>query len=163
MYGPESSDEMGDLWLQVLPRSPADAATLVKAFADRETRANVVAAELLGGPIPRQTPGNQLFLGGSYVDAGRAADAVPPLERALKSRSSIGEARTTIWAARSSCRAGRPTPFVTCARRPRSILVDERLPFNLGNALNVAGQPAEAARAFERALSINPDFRRGAR
>ena len=42
MYGPESSDEMGDLWLQVLPRSPADAATLVKAFAERETRANVV-------------------------------------------------------------------------------------------------------------------------
>ena len=30
---------------------------------------------------------------------------------------------------------------------------DERLPFNLGNALNAAGQPAEAARAFERALS----------
>ena len=30
--------------------------------------------------------------------------------------------------------------------------------FNLGNALNVAGQPDEAARAFERAVAINPEF-----
>ena len=35
---------------------------------------------------------------------------------------------------------------------------DERMPFNLGNALGRASRPAEAAAAYQRALAINPDF-----
>ena len=39
VVGTESSDEMGDLWLQVLPRSAADAATLArKSFRARDAR-----------------------------------------------------------------------------------------------------------------------------
>ena len=156
MYGPESSDEMGDLWLQVLPRSPADAATLVKAFAERETRANVVAAELLAGRFP-DTARNQLFLGGSYVEAGRAAEAVPPLERALKLDPRSASAHNYLGGA--LLLQGRAADAVRHLRQAAALDPrDERLPFNLGNALNAAGQPAEAARAFERALSINPDF-----
>jgi tetratricopeptide (TPR) repeat protein len=30
--------------------------------------------------------------------------------------------------------------------------------FNLGIALNAAGQPVEGARAFQRAIAINPEF-----
>jgi hypothetical protein len=33
-WGPQSSDEMGNLGVQLLPRSTADAAVLVKSFAD---------------------------------------------------------------------------------------------------------------------------------
>ena len=84
VYGPESSDEMGDLWLQVLPRSAADASTLVTARSPSVRRAATsTAAELLATRVPENAR-NQLFLGGSYVEAGRAAEAVPHLEHALR-------------------------------------------------------------------------------
>ena len=41
LYGPESSDEMGDLWVQVVPRREADLAALKLDFARKETAARL--------------------------------------------------------------------------------------------------------------------------
>ncbi len=156
VYGPNSSDEMGDVWLQVLPRSPADAATLAREGAERETRANVAGAELLARRVP-ESARNQLFLGSSYMEAGRVADAIPHLEHALRLNPKSASAHNHLGGAllaRGQVREAIAQLRQAAALDPR----DERLPFNLGNALNAAGQPSEAARAFERALAINPDF-----
>jgi hypothetical protein len=119
VYGPNSSDEMGDLWIQVLPRSSADAATLVRAFAEREARANVAGAELLVRRVPEDAK-NQTFLGSSYVESGRFAEAIPPLEHALRldprsaQRAQPAGRRAGLARARGARRSR------TSARPPRS-------------------------------------------
>jgi len=156
VYGPNSSDEMGDVWLQVLAASPADLMTIARAGAERETRANIAGAELLVRRVPENAR-NQLFLGGAYAEAGRAADAVPHLEHALRLDPKSASAHNHLGGA--SLSLGKIGEAVAHFRQAAALDPrDERLPFNLGNALNTAGQPAEAARAFERALAINPDF-----
>lgn len=56
MFGPRSTDEMGDLWLQVLTRDPADRATLDRDFTPRRMLAELVGDEMVlaakpGDPI----------------------------------------------------------------------------------------------------------------
>src|SRR5688500_18790452 len=98
VYGPNSSNEMGDLWVQVLPKSPADAATLLRGFAEREARANVAGAELLVRRVPDDAK-NQTFLGSSYVEAGRFAEAIRPLEHALRLDPRSANAHNQLGAA----------------------------------------------------------------
>ena len=81
-YGPNSSDEMGDLWLQVLPRSTADKAMLVAAFAEREGLASIASAEMLVRAEPANAA-HQTSLGGSYFQMGKLAEATVHLEKAL--------------------------------------------------------------------------------
>ena len=81
--GPNSTDEMAELGLQVLTKSLADAARIVQSFADREAQANVALGELR----VKESPDNaeyQAFLGASYVDVDRYADAIPHLEAAIR-------------------------------------------------------------------------------
>jgi Tfp pilus assembly protein PilF len=156
VYGPNSSDEMGDLWLQVLPRSGADGQTLVKAFADREAQSNVAGAELLVKRVP-ESARNQAFLGSSYFDVGRVAEAIPHLEHALRLDPALSSAHNYLGGALLA--QGQTAAAVAHLRRAAALSPeDERMHFNLGNALNAAGQHAEAARAFRRAIAANPDF-----
>jgi Tfp pilus assembly protein PilF len=156
VYGPNSSDEMGDLWVQVLPRSPADAATLVRAFAEREARANVAGAELLVRRVPEDAK-NQTFLGSSYVESGRFAEAIAPLEHALRLDPRSANAHNQLGGALLSL--GRAREAIPHLRQAAALAPDdERMQFNLGYALNAAGLPADAAQAFRRAIDINPDF-----
>ena len=156
VYGPNSSDEMGDLWVQVLPRSSADAATLVRAFAEREARANVAGAELLVRRVPEDAK-NQTFLGSSYVESGRFAEAIPPLEHALRLDPRSANAHNQLGGALVSL--GRAREAIPHLRQAAALAPDdERMQFNLGYALNAAGLPVDAAQAFRRAIAINPDF-----
>lgn len=156
LYGPNSSDEMGDLWLQMLPRSNADAAAIVGAFAEREARANIASAEMLVRRAP-DNAAHRTFLGGSYAQAGRLAEAVPHLEAAIRLDPRSAQAHNYMGGVRF---AERRLPEAIAHFRQAATLAprDERMHFNLGNALNAAGQPPEAARAFERAIAVNPDF-----
>ncbi len=156
VYGPNSSDEMGDLWVQVLPRSPVDAATLVRGFAERETRANVAGAELLVRRVPEDAK-NQAFLGSSYVESGRFAEAIAPLEHALRLDPRSANAHNQLGAALFSL--GRAREAIPHFRQAAALSPDdERMQFNLGYALNATGQPSDAALAFRRAIAINPEF-----
>ena len=156
VYGPASTDEMGDLWLQVLPRSPADAAVLVKAFAGREALANLAGAEMAVRHNPDDAK-NQTYLGGSLADLGRAAEAIPHLEQALRLDPKSAKAHNYLAGAMLGLRR-MPEALIHFRQAAALAPNDERMPFNLGNALNAAGQPAEAAREFQRAIAINPDF-----
>jgi tetratricopeptide (TPR) repeat protein len=154
--GPSSSDEMAELGLQVVTASLADAARLVQSFDDRDTQANVV----LGEQRVRERPDSaeyRAFLGKSYVEAGRAADAVPHLEtavrldpRAAASESDLGSALLDL---------NRVSDALAHLQRAAALAPrDETIAFNLGNALARASRPGDAAAAYERALSLNPDF-----
>jgi len=156
MAGQRSTDEMGNLGVQVLPRSLADRAALVKAAAAHERLANLAGAEMLVRENPDNAE-NQRFLGGAYVDLGRIDDALPHLERALgldpQSASVHNEMAGALLATRRF-------PEAVAHFRQAVVLApdDERMHFNLGRALSAAGLAAEAAREFERAIALNPGF-----
>jgi Flp pilus assembly protein TadD len=156
VYGPNSSDEMGDLWLQVLPRSAADAATLTRDVASHEIAVNVAGAEALVSRVPASAR-NRAFLGSSYMQAGRTRDAIPHLEEAVRLDPKNASAHNYLGGA--LLETGRTTEALFHFRRAVDLTpLDERMPFNLGYALNTAGRPAEAAAAFRQALARNPDF-----
>lgn len=158
-YGPKSTDEMGDLWLQVLPHSDADAAVLAREFAAREALANVAGAEMRIRRDP-ENAANQGFLGSSYAEVGRLAEAIPHLERALQLDPRSAGAHNYLGGALAA-RGRLPEALVHFRQAAALSPQDERMHFNLGNALNASGQPDAAARAFERAIAVNPDFAAG--
>jgi tetratricopeptide (TPR) repeat protein len=158
VYGPNSSDEMGDLWLQVLPRSAADAATLTRDVATHEIAVNVAGAEALVSRVPASAR-NRAFLGSSYMEAGRTGDAIPHLQEAVRLDPKNASAHNYLAGALLG--TGRTAEAILHFRRAVDLSpLDERMPFNLGYALNAAGRPAEAAAAFRQALARNPDFAR---
>jgi tetratricopeptide (TPR) repeat protein len=154
--GPKSTDEMAELGLQLLPKSRADAARLTESFAVRDNLANVAMGELR----VRQAPGNaeyQAFLGASYIEVKRFADAIPPLEAALRIDGRLATAHNDLGTALMA--EGRLDEAIAHFRRAAALAPrDERMPFNLGNALGRASRPGEAAAAYQRSLAINPDF-----
>jgi tetratricopeptide (TPR) repeat protein len=154
--GPKSTDEMAELGLQVLPKSLADAARLVQSFVDRDALSNVALGEMR----VRDAPNNaeyQVFLGASYVEIGRFADAVPHLEAALRLDERSAGAHDDLGTALME--QGRLAEALGHFQRAVALAPrDEKMYFNLGNALGRASRVGEAAAAYERALALNPDF-----
>src|SRR4249920_1731917 len=74
-WGPQSTDEMGALWLEILPKARADVPGLLKDFAARALRADIDGAERQGSASPAD-PLAHNFLATKYLQAGRVADAV---------------------------------------------------------------------------------------
>lgn len=154
--GSRSVDEMAELGLQVLPKSPADAALLTQSFADRDALANVAMAEMRARQSPRNAE-YQAFLGGSYVEVGRFGDAIPPLEAALRIDPRSASAHNDLGTVLLSL--GRRSEALAHLERAALLAPrDERMYFNLGNALRESSRFDEAGRAYLHALAINPDF-----
>lgn len=154
--GGRSTDEMADLGLQVMPKSVADAERLARSFDERYKLANVAMAEKRA----REEPNNaeyRAFLGSSYVDVGRFADAIPHLEAAVRLDERSAPAHNYLGVALME--QGRLPDAIAHFRRASALAPrDEVMHFNLGNALGGASRFAEAAAAYERAIAVNPDF-----
>jgi Flp pilus assembly protein TadD len=153
-WGPRSSDEMGNLGLQVLTRSPADAATLLASFARHAAETDVAGAELL----LRADPGNaahEALLGSSYVRVGRFADAIPHLERALRLDPRSSRAENFLGGALLA--TGRVAEAVAHFRK--AVLLapeDAHLRFNLARALETVGDSGAAVQALRQTIRIDP-------
>jgi Flp pilus assembly protein TadD len=83
VYGPESSDEMGDLWLRLLPVNAADAMVLADAYVAIERQKNVLAAEQRVRDDPRDGTRHNA-LGVQYMEAGRLDAARAAFESAIR-------------------------------------------------------------------------------
>lgn len=155
VYGPRSSDEMGDLWLQVLPRRSEALDILARDFFRRSIEAGIQNAQKLVRDDPQSAPHHN-FLGSRYLAAGRIADALLAFGAAVRLDPMYVEARNNLGAALVAAgRASEALPHLRLAARAKP--GDDRVHFNLGNALKDAGHPADAVREFERSLAINPD------
>ena len=154
--GSRSIDEMAEFTVQLLPKSPEDASTLARAFEALDQRATLAMAEMR----VRQAPGNakyQAFLGAGYVEAGRFAEAVAPLQIALRLDDTLANAHSDLGTA--LLETNRLAESVAQLRRATELAPrDENMFFNLGNALERMNRLGEAEAAFGRALAINPDF-----
>jgi tetratricopeptide (TPR) repeat protein len=154
--GPNSSDEMGELGLQVLTGSMAESARLVQYFDDRDAEADIA----LGEKRVREEPRNaeyQAFLGGSYVDVGRPDEARPHLEAALRLNPRLASAHSnlgTVLLDKGDAAGAVEHLQRAAALQPK----DETIWFNLGNALKAASRIDAALAAYHRALAIDPEY-----
>jgi Flp pilus assembly protein TadD len=153
-WGPGSLDEMGDLWLQVVPRTASDIDVLRGDFVERELQADIAGAEraLQADPLDGEMHN---FLGTRYLLAGRTPDAIEHFEQGLRLKPDDAEAHNILGSVLQS--QGRLAEAIGHLReasrlRPR----DDRVQFNLGNALGAAGKVREAIDHFRRAIALNP-------
>lgn len=155
MAGQRSTDEMGNLGLQVRLPSPLDRGALQRATAAHDARANVAGAEMLVRHNPDNAE-NQTFLASSYVEVGRVADAMPHLIRAIaldpRSSNAYNELGGALLAQSKDLEALRA--FEQAAALAPA---DDRMHFNLASVLARVGRVADAERAFRRALALNPE------
>jgi tetratricopeptide (TPR) repeat protein len=155
MCGQTTADEMGNLGLQVLVGNAADRRTLVEAHTAREVVANVAGAQMVVRNNPANAE-NQAFLGGSLVDAGRPAEALPHLDIAVRldprSVSAHNERGGALVA------LGRQAEALASFQRAVALAPDDgRMHFNVAVVLMRLGRGPEAAAAFERVLQLDPD------
>jgi tetratricopeptide (TPR) repeat protein len=154
-WGPQSTDEMGALWLEVRPRREEDVPVLL-----REDRARSLRADIAGSTMQvRASPTDPLarnFLATKYLQAGLVKEAMAELDEALRLKPDDAEAHSNLGSAFQM--QGRFTEALQHLReavrlRPR----DDRIHFNFGNALNAAGLADQAIGEFRLAVAINPD------
>ena len=155
-WGPQSHDEMGNLGVQVVTRSPDDSVRLAESFARHAALIDVAGGEALVKADP-QSASHAAFLGISYVRTGRLADAIPQLERAL--RLEPRSATTENYLAGALLASGNARAALGHFRRATALAPqDAHLHFNLAKVLAETGQPQESFAEFTRALALNPEF-----
>jgi Flp pilus assembly protein TadD len=153
--GSRSTDEMANLSLQWLTASPADTAALLTSFLERHVLGNIAYGEARVREAP-DSIADRLLLGGSYVKAGRYADALPQLEAALALDPKNAVAESQLGGAYLGL-GQLPQAIQHFERSARLAPRDERARINLGDALQKAGRLSGAEAAFRQALAINAD------
>ena len=152
-FGQFSNDEMGDLWLQLLPRSEADRRTLVQAFMPKVLNEDIVGYE----SMLASDPDNAVLhrdVAVLYMTAGRTAAAVRHYRRSLDLDPSSATAHynlATLLAA-----DGALDEAVTHFRRAVALRPAHGAAHNnLGAVLKALGRLGEATPYFERAVALD--------
>jgi tetratricopeptide (TPR) repeat protein len=154
-WGPQSTNEMGALWLEVLPRRGEDVAVLMRDDAERSLRADIAGAEMQVAVSPGDALAHN-FLATKYLQAGRVQDATGQLEQALRLKPDDAEAHSNLASALQI--QGRLPDAVQHAREAARLKPDDdRVRFNLGNAMSASGNVDEAIREFSKAALLNPE------
>lgn len=159
VYGPSTSDEMGDVWLQVVSDSAAGAARLTEVLAIREIAAQLNGYRRLAAAVP-QDPMPRFTLATLYLQAGRLTEAVQEFDRVLSIAPSLTMALYNRGVAFQ--RAGRLTDAArdfrdAIARDPRYAEAEHAL----GHVRLAEGNRREAERHFTSAVALWPEFADG--
>jgi len=153
--GPRSTDEMGQLWIEVVPRRAEDAAVLNGDFVRRSLMAAIASAELDVQLDPQVADAHNV-LATRYLQAGRVADARAQLEEALRLDPRHAEARSNLGVvlqAQGYLAEGIKHLRTAVQLKPK----DDSVRFNLGGGLLAVGQPDAAIREFRTAIALNPE------
>jgi len=153
--GPRSTDEMGQLWIEVVPRRTEDAAVLNADFVRRSLVAAIASAEM-DVQLDPQVAGVHNVLATRYLQAGRVADARAQLEEALRLDPRHAEARSNLGVvlqAQGYLAEGMKHLRTAVQLKPK----DDSVRFNLGAGLLAVGQPDAAIREFQTAIALNPE------
>jgi tetratricopeptide (TPR) repeat protein len=154
-WGPKSSDEMGALWLEVIPRSGADVAVLTRDYVQRSLRADIAGAETQVAVSPSDALAHN-YLGTKYLQAGRVDEAIAQFEQSIRLKPMDAEAHSNLATALQS--RGRLNEAVQHAREAvRLKPADDRVHFNWGNVLTATGRSDEAIAEFLQAVRLNPE------
>jgi Flp pilus assembly protein TadD len=153
-WGPQSHDEMGNLGVQLLTRTPADAVELARSFDRHAAAIDVAGAEAMVKADPGN-PSHAAFLGTSYIRVGRLAEAIAPLERALGLDPSSATNENHLAGALLAL--GRTSDALAHLRTAVGLAPqDAHLRFNLAKVLASTGRSQEAFEQYTRALALDP-------
>jgi len=155
-YGPNSSDEMGDLWIQVLTETKADLVTLQRDYGRKDVARTIDGYRhtLHKDPDDAQTHDH---LGQALQKQGNVDEAVQHYRRALQLRPTYAETHNHLGNALLD--QGKPDEAIrqySLALKIKPSLVEAR--YNLGGALLAQGRLEEAIAAFQQALQIEPEY-----
>ncbi len=154
VYGPKSSDEMGNLFLQVLPRDADDFAVLNRSFAQKYLDGQIEGFEHLlqlhpGDPFWRNSLGNALRARGDL------ARAIEEYRAALAAKPDYAQARYNLGTALQA--QGNVEQAIQELRRAIDLdPSDASAHYNLGNALLSARRFDAAITAYRGAIAIEP-------
>lgn len=153
-WGQKSSDEMGDLWIQVLPRNAADLATLIDAFRPKVLSEDAIGYEtVLAGDPGNESLHNDLAL--LYMDLGRSDQAVDHFRRSVDLKPSLASTHFNLGTALTL--AGRVAESVPEFQRAIELRPDYATAHNnLANAFLLQGRVDEAIRHYRETLRLDP-------
>ena len=152
-FGQFSNDEMGDLWLQLLPRSEADRATLTRAFMPKVLNEDIVGYESMLAADPDDAVLHR-DVAVLYMTAGRTAAAIRHYRRSIELDPASATAHynlATLLAAAGSLDEAVRHFRRAVALRPAHAAAHN----NLGAVLRALGRLAEATPYFERAVALD--------
>ena len=154
-WGPLSTDEMGALWLEVVPKNASDAALLERDYEQRAVKADLASAELAVRSRPDDAAAlNRLAT--RYLQAGRVDDAVTQLRHAVQVAPRDAPARSNLGTALQA-RGDLAGALRELEAAARLLPNDDAIHFNLGNGYYAAGRGADAVRELTRAVTLNGD------
>ena len=154
-WGPLSTDEMGALWLEVVPARQDDIAVLERDYQARALKADLASAELAA----RSRPGDATALNRlatKYLQAGRVDEAVTQLRRAVQLAPRDAEARSNLGTALQA-RGDTANALRELEAAARLKPNDDSVRFNLGNGYYAVGRRADAVRELARAVALNAE------
>ncbi len=154
-FGPEGTDEMGELLVQLVPRFPGEVAALRADVARKTLDEDVAGEEKLVAENPADFE-TRNGLGVHYMRLGRVDDAVRELELALALAPDHAVAHYNLGV----IALGRNDAPEALARFERAI--EARPDYgeahnNLGVVLDYLGRFTEAIEHYRQAVAINPD------
>jgi tetratricopeptide (TPR) repeat protein len=155
-FGPNSSDEMGDLWLQVVPRDPEQRATLIADFDRKLTPETIAGVEMMIRANP-DNAGLHDDAGLMYLESGDAGRALAHFNASSQLHPGSASGHNNVA---SSLLALRRTTEAR-ARLLAAIAIDpDYAPahYNLGMTLQLDGVIDEAIREYQQALRIRPAY-----
>jgi len=158
VYGPNSSDEMGDLWLQVMARNRNDLRKLQTDYRtkDRERFIAGYRHALRINPEDAQTHDH---LGQVLQAQGMVEDAIHHYRQALEFRPAYAETHSNL--ATAMAQQGHTEEAIGHYSRALKIKPDLlEAHYNLGGALLSMGRTRQAIASFQRAIQIEPEFAR---
>jgi tetratricopeptide (TPR) repeat protein/mono/diheme cytochrome c family protein len=154
LYGPQSSDEMGDLWIQVLPSHKEDLAVLNRAFFEKDLNDQTKHAEMRVAQNPADAEAHYL-LATCQLRAGRTAQAEMHLQEAIRLAPQHADAQNGLGLLRANEGDGiAATAHFRRALAARPNVADFH--FNLSNLLQTQGKTEEAREHLKRAVTLDP-------
>ncbi len=154
VYGPRSTDEMGDVYLQTAVEDSASLRQLREGFARKDFRSRLAGwrAALERDP---DDPSANASLGSVLQSAGRLDRAIEHFRRAVEADPDYVKAQYNLGTALEA-----RGDLADAARRYRRTLELEPdhadAHNNLGNVLRAEGRTGEAARHFREAIASDP-------
>jgi len=155
VWGQNTSDEMGDLWLQLVPRASEDVAIL-----ERDIRRKMSTEDLIAYTrLLEADPDNALrhdAVGDLLLQAGRLDEAIVRYQHSLELNSRSAPTHYNLGYALSA--RGRRDEAIVQFREALAIDPDyAQAHNNLGALLQLTGQVEEALAHYQRAIVLRPD------
>ena len=155
-WGQNSSDEMGDLWIQVVPRSRADLDLLIREFRQKVFREDIAGYET----VLQRNPGDVTLhddVALLYLAVGRPREAVDHFSESARLRP--GAAPTHFNLGTALVALGRRSEAMEEYRQALRLAPDyAHAHNNLGSLLMAAQRLDEAATHFQRAIEVDPEY-----